>query len=250
MIWNPTNFYTQKDPLRTQNRLEGIYQLAYTCLFHTGSLELYIFPGKKIKDFSYAAKYNYAGQRVDLSLSYLRYGRSHQTGYDITYGGDKLVAYSEGTLRNYTKSYSLTADGHPVEPADRKKKFRPEIVTGITAEVSPIISARAEYRYRADYLSKSDVRNYRRNLSANSWIYDPLSISKHSLFASAEVKDRYDKWYIQLRTFFDPLSNQLIISPLFIWKKSNYQIEFTNMIYNKSLSIFNTQTSILISCHF
>lgn len=250
MIWNPTNFYIQKDPFRTQNRLEGIFQLSYSYLFNAGSLELYLFPEKELEDFSYAVKYNYAGERVDLSVSFLEYTKHQQVGYDISYGGDLFIAHSEGVFRNYSKSYRVGEKGELIFPPDRKTKFYSEIVSGVSYSFNAYLGARLEYRFREDYLNKNEVANFKRYLPHNSIVYDAISVSKHSLFASAEVKDMYDRFNLQLRTFFDIFSNQLIISTLFVWKKNNFQIELSSMIFNNSLAIFNSQTSILISCHF
>lgn len=92
MIWNPTNFFIQKDPVRTQNRLEGIFMLNYSYLFGQNTLSFYLFPEKKAKDFKAAVKYDYSKDRVDASLSFVEYGKFQQIGYDISYGGDMFTA--------------------------------------------------------------------------------------------------------------------------------------------------------------
>jgi hypothetical protein len=232
MIWNPTNFYIQKDPFRTQNRLEGIFQLNYTCLFTTGSLEVYVFPEKKMEDFSYSLKYNYTGERVDMSVSFLEYTRHQQIGYDISYGGDRFIAYAEGVFRN------------------RAARVYSEIVSGASYAFNASLGARMEYRFREDYLSREEVAEFKKYLSENSLIYDPVGVGKHTLFASAEIKDVYDRFNLQVRTFFDLFSNQLIISPLLVWKKNNFQIELSSMLFTNSLAAYHSQTSLLLSCHF
>jgi hypothetical protein len=231
MIWNPTNFYIQKDPFRTQNRLEGIFQLNYTCLFNTGSLEMYVFPERKPEDFGYSLKYNYTGERVDASISFLEYAGHQQVGYDISYGGDRFIAYAEGVFRNYSGKDS-------------------EIVSGVSYAFSAIWGTRLEYRFREDYLTREEIANYRKYPSQNRLIYDPVSVGKHTLVASAEIKDMYDRFNLQIRTFFDLFSNQLIVSPLFVLKKNNFQIELSSMIFANSLAGYNSQTSLLVSCHF
>ncbi|MDR1161681.1 MAG: hypothetical protein LBK45_05025 [Tannerellaceae bacterium] len=219
MIWNPTNFYIQKDPFRTQNRLEGIFLLTYTCLFNTGSLEVYVFPEKEVENFSYSLKYNYTGERVDASISFLGHTqKQQQIGYDISYGGDRFTAYAEGVFRNDHSG----------------KRFCPEIVSGASYVFNASLSARLEYRFRENDLT----------------LYDPVSVGKHTLYASAESKDVYDRFNLQVRTFFDLCSNQLIVSPLFIWKMNNFQIELSSMIFTHSFAIYNSQTSLLLSCHF
>lgn len=250
VVWNPTNFYIQKDPFRTQNRLEGIFLLNYTWLFNTGSFEAYVFPEKKGKGISYATKYNYTGERIDLSVSFLEYLRCQQIGYDISYGADHFIAYSEGVFRNYSKSYRVGKDGELIAPHNRKTRFYSDIVTGVSYSFNAYLGARLEYRFREDYLNKDEVAAFERYLPLNSMIYDPVSVGKHAIFASAEIKDLYDRFNFQMRTFFDIISNQLIIAPLFVWKKNNFQIELASMIFNNSLTLFNTQTSLLISCHF
>ncbi|MDH6316693.1 hypothetical protein M2459_002440 [Parabacteroides sp. PF5-5] len=250
MLWNPTNFYIQKDPFRTQNRLEGIFLLSYTYLFNTGSLELYVFPEKELEDFSYSLKYNYTGERVDLSLSFLSYRKHQQLGYDISYGGDLFIAYSEGVFRNYSKSYRVGEEGGLIAPENRSSKFYTEMVNGISVSFNAYLGARVECRFREDYLSRKEVNNYKKYMPLNGIIYDPISVGKCNLFASAEIKDLYDRFNFQLRSFFDVNSNQLIIAPLFVWKVNNFQVELSSMIFNKSLADFHTQTSILLSCHF
>lgn len=250
MIWNPTNFDIQKDPFRTQNRLKGIFQLNYTYLFNAGSLELYVFPEKGIEDFSYSLKYNYTGERVDLSVSFLEYTKHQQIGYDISYGGDRFIAYAEGIFRNYSKSYRVGKKGELIPPHNKTKRLYAEIVSGISYTFNASLGARLEYRFREDYLNKEEVANFKKYLPQNSILYDPVSVGKHNIYASAEIKDIYDRFNLQLRTFFDLLSNQLIISPLFVCKKNNFQIELSSMIFNNSFAVFNSQTSLLISCHF
>ncbi|MDR0749558.1 MAG: hypothetical protein LBF62_08310 [Tannerellaceae bacterium] len=250
MLWNPTNFYIQKDPFRTQNRLEGIFQLNYTCLFTTGSLDVYVFPGKKAEDFSYSLKYNYTGKRIDASVSFLEYTRYQQIGYDISYGGDRFITYAEGVFRNYSKSYRVGKEGELIPPRNRAARFYPEIVSGVSYAFNASLGARLEYRFREDFLSREEVADFKKYLPQNSIIYDPVSIGKHTLYASAEIKDIYDRLNMQVRTFFDLFSNQLIVSPLFVWKKNNFQIELSSMIFANSLAVFDSQTALLLSCHF
>jgi hypothetical protein len=250
MIWNPTNFYIQKDPFRTQNRLEGIFQLNYTCLFNTGSLEVYVFPEKKPEDFSWSFKYNYTGERVDADISFLEYTGHQQIGYDISYGGDRFTACAEGVFRNYSKSYRIGKEGELLPPRNRASRVYSEIVSGASYAFNAVWGARLEYRFREDYLTRKEVADFRKYQPQNRLIYDPVSIGKHTLFASAEIKDMYDRFNLQIRTFFDLFSNQLIVSPLFIWKKNNFQLELSSMIFVNSLGGYNSQTSLLLSCHF
>jgi len=250
VLWNPTNFYIQKDPLRTQNRLEGKFQLAYTYLLTAGSIQAYIFPEKKIKDFSYAVKYDLYGERIDASISFLQYQKHQQFGVDFSYGGDLFTAYGESVLRNYSKSYKVDMYGNTIPPIDKKDRFRLELVIGGSMIINSHISFRGEYRFREDYLSRKDILNYKQHLSGNTVIYDPISMGKHSLFGSLEWKDLYDVWSLQMRTFYDPLSRQLILSPLAIWRKNNFQVELSGMVYNNAFSVFDFQGSLLLSCHF
>ncbi|MDR1623909.1 MAG: hypothetical protein LBS04_02940 [Tannerellaceae bacterium] len=250
MLWNPTNFYIQKDPFRTQNRLEGIFQLHYTCLFTTGSLEVYVFPEKKMEDFSYSLKYNYTGERMDASVSFLEYTRYQQAGYDVSYGGDRFIAYAEGVFRNYSRSCRVGKEGELILPRNRTARFYSEIVSGASYAFNASLGARLEYRFREDCLKREEVADFKKYLPQNSIIYDPVSVGKHTLYASAEIKDIYDRFNLQIRTFFDLFSNQLIVSPLFVWKKNNFQIELSSMLFTNSLAVFNSQTALLLSCHF
>lgn len=250
MIWNPTNFFIQKDPLRTQNRLEGIYQFNYTFLTKEHAFDIYIFPEKNIRNFSYAIKYGYTQNRIDACLSFLQYKNRQQIGYDISYGGDLFTAYSEGVIRNYTKSYTLLPAGTLVEPEKRKKKFRSELVLGTSLVINPKLSIRGEYRFREDYLSRKEAGIYRQFLPGNGQLFDPISLGKHSLYASLDHTDLYDRWSISLRSFYDPASGQLIVSPLGVWKKDSFQAELSVMAFNHSFAIYNFQSSLLLSYYF
>lgn len=250
MLWNPTNFYIQKDPFRTQNRLEGIFQMSYSFLFSNGLLQAYIFPEKRLKDFSYALKYDYYGNRLDASLSFLQYTRYQQLGYSLAYGGDLFTLHAEGVFRNYSKSYRVDEDGNLLLPPTDRKKIWTEAVFGFSMNANAHISLRGEYRFREDYLNRKEIKQFETYLPAHPMIYDSLSTGKHTVFGSIEWKDIYDQYFLQMRSFYDPVSEQLILSPLFIWKINNFQVEVTSMIYNNALALFNYQGSILISCHF
>jgi len=250
MIWNPTNFYVQKDPFRTQNRLEGIFQVAYSYLFSSGALQAYIFPEKRLKDFSYGLKYDYYGTRLDASLSFLQYTRYQQFGYSLSYGGNISTLYAEGVFRNYSKSYRVGKEGELLSPVEDRKKFHSEVVAGFSLNCNAHISLRGEYRFREDYLNRTGVKQFGAALPAHTLIYDAISVGKHSLFGSAEWKDLYDQYFIQVRSFYDPASTQLILSPLLIWKINNFQVEISALFYNNALAVFNYQGSVLLSCHF
>lgn len=250
MIWNPTNFYVQKDPFRTQNRLEGIFQVAYSYLFSGGTLQAYLFPEKRLKDFSYGLKYDYYGTRLDASLSFLQYTRYQQFGYSLSYGGNISTLYAEGVFRNSSKSYRVGKEGELLPPTEDRKKFRTEAVVGFSLNCNAHISLRGEYRFREDYLNRTEVKQFEDALPSHTLIYDAISVGKHSLFGSAEWKDLYDQYFIQMRSFYDPTSNQLILSPLLIRKINNFQIELSMLFNNNALAVFNYQGSIVLSCHF
>lgn len=250
MIWNPTNFFIQKDPIRTQNRLEGVFMLNYSYLFGKNTLSFYLFPNKKGKDFKAAVKYDYSFDRMDASLSFLEFGKYQQFGYDISYGGDLFTAYSEGVLKNYSKSFRLKDDGTIIMPEMIPKKFRSEFVLGTTIIFNNHVSFSGEYRFREDYLGRKDVELYKKYLPSNSEIFDPLSIGKHTLFGNIGYKDTYGKLSFNLRSYYDVFSKQLTVSPMGMLSLNNFQIELTGLFYNNSVSIYNFQTSLLVSCFF
>ncbi|MCD7978292.1 MAG: hypothetical protein LUG51_14490 [Tannerellaceae bacterium] len=250
MIWNPTNFYIQKDPLRTQNRLEGIYMIHFTWLIQNNALQCYIFPDKKGKDFSYALKYEIAGNRLDGSISYLRYKTKDQIGVDFSYGGDKFTIYGEGVARNFSKSYKVSDSGILIPPKLSDKIFHMEWLTGGSLLLTNNFTFRGEYRFRGDYLNKKDIQNFINYLPGNIILYDALTVSKHSLFGSLEYLDTYDRGSVSLRTFYDPVSGQHVLSPLGVWKKNNLQIELSAMFFNNKLPVYNLQTTLLISYYF
>lgn len=252
MIWNPTNFFVQKDPMRTQNRLEGIFMLNYTSILSDGEINLYVFPDKDISDFKMAVKYNYSGNRIDASLSFLEYKKYQQFGMDISYGGNFFTAYTEGVLKNFTKSYGINNHGQIkiITPEEKSGKFYPEWVLGTSVILNPQLTLNAEYRYRGDQLNKSEINIYSVYLPYNRLLYDPISIGRHSFFGSIVYADLYGRWSVNLRNFYDPTSNQLIVSPLGILTIHNFQAELSAMIYNKTFSLFNFQTQLLVSYSF
>ena len=250
MIWNPTNFFIQKDPLRTQNRLEGIFMLNYSYLFATGAINVYFFPENKLKESKLAIKYDYSNERIDGSVSFVQYGKYQQIGYDLSYGGNFFTLYSEGVVRNFTKSYLVDNTGNIITPDEQSKTFRSELVAGTTIMLNTNLSINAEYRFREDYLSKKQFKNYMQFSPTNPLLFDPISVGKHTLFGNMSYMDTYGKWTVNLRAFFDPVSNQLLLSPLGTITLKNFQIELSSMIYNHSMSIFNSQYSILLSYYF
>ncbi len=250
IIWNPTNFFIQKDPLRTQNRLEGLFMLNYSTLINSSSLNFYFFPKEKKEDFKFAVKYDFSLNKIDASLSFVEYGKHQQFGYDFSYGGSSFTLYSEGVIKNFTKSYRVFDDGSLIYPEIEKKSFKPEIIVGSTILFNGNISFTGEYRFRGDYLNKKEIDLYKRYLPSNMEVYDPISVGKHTIFVNAEYKDTYNRWSANLRSFYDPISDQLVLSPLGTFSQNNFQIEVSTMFYNNSISTHNFQSSILLSCFF
>jgi hypothetical protein len=250
-IWNPTNFHIQKDPFRTENRLEGILMFNYSYLFKNKSINAYIFPDRKYKNFSYALKYDFSTEKINTELSFVQYMKYKQFNGGLTFAGDWLVNYFEGAIRNYSKCNKVDIDGniYDVSSSDLKK-FWAEVALGGSILFGKHITFRYEYRYRDDYLDKKDIQYFKKYLPNNTIIYDPISISKHSLFSSIEYHDLYDKWLASLRSYYDPWSKNLIVSPYGMVKTNNFQLEFTTMFYNRALSIYNFQSSILFVCFF
>ena len=227
LIWNPTNFFIQKDPLRTQNRLEGIFMLNYTYIAKKGEWNMYLFPDKRISDFKMAAKYNYSGDKVDASISFLEYGRRQQFGMDLSYGGSVFTAYGEGVIKNFTQSYGIDTKGHLITPDVRNGKFYAEWVIGASVLLNAQLTLNAEYRYRGDQLSRDGIKIYKAYLPANTVLYDAVSIGKHSLFGNLTYSDLYSRWSIQCRNFYDPVSGQWIISPLGIVRDQNKKRDYS-----------------------
>jgi hypothetical protein len=250
MVWNPANFFIQKDPLRTQNRLEGIFMLNYACLFGNHALNFYVFPEKKAEDCSLALKYDYSGNPADAGFSFVKYGKFLHLGYEISYGGDRFTAYSEGALKNYSKRYRVDDAGNTVSPGLRRKTFGSEFVAGATVLLNSRFSFTGEYRFREDGLNRNEINRYRKYLPANPPVYDPISMGRHTLFGNVGFKDLYSRWSANLRSFCDPLSGQLLVSPSGTVTANNFQIELSFMFYNNSFAIYDFQTSLLVSCFF
>jgi hypothetical protein len=250
-IWNPTNFHIQKDPFRTENRLEGILMLNYSYLFKNKSINFYVFPDKEHKDFSYALKYDFSNERVNAELSFVQYTKYQQFNGDMTFAGDWFVNYFEGAVRNYSKCLKVDIDGNIYNVSSSNlRKIWTEVVLGGSILFGKHVTLRYEYRYRDDYLNKKDIQTFKNYLPDNTIIYDPISISKHSIFGSIEYHDLYDKWLTSLRSYYDPWSKNLILSPYVMIKMNNFQMEFTTMFYNRALPIYNFQSSVLLVCFF
>lgn len=250
VVWNPSNFFIQKDPLRTQNRLEGIWMLNYSFLWRTSALSFYFFPENQSYTSKAAVKCDFSHNRLDMSFSFVEYGRFQQFGYDLVYGGDQFTAYSESVLKNYTKNYRLSEGGELIAPENQKKEFRVETIVGTTVVFNSHLSFTGEYRYREDGLSRKEIDIYKQKLPTNLVLFDPLSVGKHTLFGQLEYKDNYGRWSVSLRSFYDAISGQLTCSPVGIISLSNFQIEWMTLFYSKALSIHNFQTSLLVSCFF
>lgn len=250
MIWNPTNFFIQKDPLRTQNRLEGLFMLNFAFLSGSSTFNFYIFPEKKFEDFRAAVKYDLTAGPVDAGLSFVQYGNRQQIGYEVAYGGSLFTAYSEGVLKNYTRNFRLMPGGELVHPGDRKKRLHGELVLGTMVSFNSRLSFSGEYRYRSDLPGRKEIGTYVNKLPDNPVLYDPMSIGKHTLFGNVEFRDTYARWSVSLRTFYDPVSRQMMLSPLGVVTAGNFQIEASAMFYNNRLPVFDFQGSLLFSCFF
>jgi len=250
MIWNPTNFFIQKDPLRTQNRLEGLFMINYTYLLKNHAFHFYLFPEEKKEDCSLALKYDFSKNRIDAGFSLVEYKKYQQFGYEFSYGGDQFTAYSEGVVKNYTKSYQVNETGELIEPNSSKKKFRVELAAGGMILLNDHFTFSCEYRFREDYLNSKEIAFYKAQLPSYSVLFDPISMGQHTFFGSMEYKDIYGRGSVNVRTFYDPVSRQLLISPWGIISRNNFQIELSVLFYNHSFAIYDFQSSILISYFF
>lgn len=249
-IWNPTNFYIRKDPLRPQNRLDGIFMLSYAYLRGNGSWNLYLFPAREKENTAAAFRYEYTAARFDVALSFVEQGNDQQFGYEMAYGGDYFTAYSEGAVRSRTKAFHVGAGGAGIPPGERKRRYYGEWVGGMTYSLDSHFSLSAEYRYRGDYPGRGEIARYKQFLPANPLVYDPLGIGRHTLFGNASWRDTYGKWSAQVRVFGDPVSGQWVVSPLGVWTMNNFQIELSGMWYAPSWQIYRFQGSALLSYFF
>ena len=161
-----------------------------------------------------------------------------------------FTLYSEGVVKNFTNSYSIAANGNLILPEERNEHFYIECVIGTSIILNSRLNFNAEYRYRGNQLTSSDIDMYKKQLPANLLLYDPISISKNSCFANLTYSDLYNRWSLNLRSFYDPVSNQLIVSPLGTFTLNNIQIELSAMIYNNAFSLSDFQTQLLISYNF
>jgi hypothetical protein len=250
LVWNPTLFYTQKDPLRTQNRLEGVYQLNYNHLFDKSDLEFYIFPDSTIAKSKIAVKYNMFGNRSNFSSTYIYSGEGHQLGYDISYGGNQFVLYSEGIAKTYSRRFSINSEGLIIDPTSIKKTLNFEAVLGSSINLSERITGYFEYRYSGDNLNRNEIAAFRNYLPDNLILYDPISMGQHSFFGSVNYIGSYGRWSLNSRGFYDPTSHQLILSPLFIYSLNNLQLELSALAFHNSFAIYDLQSTLLISLSF
>jgi len=250
LVWNPTLFYTQKDPLRVQNRLEGVFQVSYNHLFPKSDLEFYVFPDSTVSRSKIALKYNIVGNRTSFSTIYMYSGEGHQFGYDISFGGDQFTLYTEGVAKTYSRRFGISPGGNLINPTSKSDAINLEVVAGSSINLSNRLTSYFEYRYSDDNLNRTELTAFRNNLPDNLVLYDPISMGKHSFFGSINYIGNYGRWSLNSRGFYDPTSHQFIISPLFIYSLNNLQLELSTLAYHNSFAIFDLQSTLLISLSF
>ena len=253
LIWNPTNFYTQKDPFRLNNRLEGLNQARIECYLGSLTLNLLASPNKDFDKLMYAAKLESNIGGLFYSFSYASVEKAqYQFGGDFSYAGDIFTLYGEGVMKNYSK-YSFVNDTGGITPrpvVTNLKDFYSDLVLGGSLNISSNLIFQLEYQYRSDYNSKVGMKDFDRTIPNSLSIYDPLSMGKHTLYGGVNFRDNYGKYTITGGSFYDPLTQQLTLMPQFTLTIDNFTVEASVPMYVMDYRVYNFSTKFVFSLFF
>lgn len=244
-VWNPSNPFLQRDPLRIDNRLEGIVltDLEYIAADYT--LNAIFSPARQLNRSTFAFKASSNIKSLSYSFSYAFLGdEKQQFGIDFSLGGDNFTFYGEGLLRNFSNSNLIDSTGLP---QNGFKNMNSEFVVGTMLNILPRTILIAEYRYRSDFNTSQSIENFKNFLPNSLPIYDPISMGKHSFFGQIGYMDPYSKYNLSTNIFYDLITNQLLCSPGLVYNGDDFKLEINPFIYNNSLSIYDFQGRVILS---
>ncbi|MEM1339344.1 MAG: hypothetical protein AAF634_04610 [Bacteroidota bacterium] len=249
-VWNPSNPFLQKDPFRLDNRLEGIFLTNLEYILPRLTLNVLFAPSKKIPASTLALKATSTIKSFDYSFNYAFLGNGRQQfACDFNLGMDNFTFYGEGLLRNFSNTGLVDPLGN-ITPMSKKNSWenvRSEFVLGTMLNTFIRTLLIMEYRYRSDFNTKSSIAGFTSFLPLNLEVYDPISMGRHSFFSQISYTDRYSKYNVNTSVFFDPITQQLLCSPGFIYHGENIKLEINPFIYGNSLSLYDIQGRVVLS---
>ncbi|MEM8509144.1 MAG: hypothetical protein AAF717_15030 [Bacteroidota bacterium] len=249
-VWNPSNPFLQKDPFRLDNRLEGIFLTNLEYILPRLTLNVLFAPSKKIPASTLALKATSTIKSFDYSFNYAFLGNGRQQfACDFNLGMDNFTFYGEGLLRNFSNTGLVYPLGN-ITPMSKKNSWenvRSEFVLGTMLNTFIRTLLIMEYRYRSDFNTKSSIAGFTSFLPLNLEVYDPISMGRHSFFSQISYTDRYSKYNVNTSVFFDPITQQLLCSPGFIYNGENIKLEINPLIYGNSLSLYDIQGRVVLS---
>lgn len=249
-VWNPSNPFLQKDPLRIDNRLEGIVLTDLEYIAPNVTLNALFSPGERLNRSTFAFKASSDIKSLSYSFSYAFLGREKQQfALDFSLGADNFTFYGEGLLRNFSNSNLIDSEGLPQITSIQNgfKNMNSEFVVGTMLNVLPRTILIAEYRYRSDFNTSRSIENFKKFLPNNLSIYNPISMGKDSFFGQISYMDSYSKYNLSANIFYDPITNQLLCSPGLVYNGDDFKLEINPFIYNNNLSIYDFQGRVILS---
>ncbi len=249
-VWNPSNPFLQKDPFRLDNRLEGVFLTNLEYIFPRLTLNLLFSPSEKVNTSTLALKASSTIKSFDYSFNYAFLGDGRQQfACDFSLGTDNFTFYGEGLLRNFSNTGLVDPSGSitPTPERNRWENVRSEFVLGSMLNTFIRTILVLEYRYRSDFNTKNSIANFRSFLPGNLELYDPISMGRHSFFSQISYTDPYSKYNVNTSLFFDPITQQLLCSPGFIYSGENIKLEINPFIYGNSLSLYDIQGRVILS---
>lgn len=249
-VWNPSNPFLQKDPLRIDNRLEGIVLTDLEYIAPNVTLNALFSPAERLNRSTFAFKVSSEIKSLSYSFSYAFLGyEKQQFAMDFSLGADNFTFYGEGLLRNFSNNNLIDSIGLPqiASIQNRFKNMNSEFVVGTFLNVLPRTILIAEYRYRSDFNTTQSIENFKNFLPISLSNYDPISMGRHSFFGQISYMDSYSKYNLSANMFYDPLTNQLLCSPGLVYNGDDFKLEINPFIYNNNLSIYDFQGRVILS---
>ncbi len=139
-VWNPSNPFLQKDPLRIDNRLEGIVLTDLEYIAPNVTLNALFSPAERLNRSTFAFKVSSEIKSLSYSFSYAFLGyEKQQFAVDFSLGADNLTFYGEGLLRNFSNSNLIDSAGLPESASvgNGFKNLNSEFVVGTILNVLP-----------------------------------------------------------------------------------------------------------------
>lgn len=253
LVWNPTNFYVQKNPLRLVNRLEGAESLNIEQQIGNYVVNYVVVSEEDEEGFNSAIKINRTEGSLVFDFSYAHLGQNnYQFGIDLNYAGDYFTLYSESSFSNYTNTYLVNSSG-TIEESNGDDYFSGlylNSVLGGSIILSSAFTLAAEYNYRSDFNTDSTYIQFISNLPRNAQLYDAIGMGKHRIYTSLRYRDEYERFNVSVSIFHDFVTGQSTVFPSFQFNTGNFKLEFTNYFYNEDAPVYDFQSLLIFSLYF